>query len=60
MTNIHRGLCWGATILLTVIAKKYGVFDAHAADTLLMVLPIVAILSFRNGRECGLLRKKEA
>jgi hypothetical protein len=57
MTNIHRGLCWVATILLTVIAKKYGVFDAEAADTLLLVLPIVAILSLRNGRECSLLRK---
>jgi hypothetical protein len=58
MTNIHRGLCWAATILFTVIAKKYGVFDAEAADTLLLMLPIIAILSLRNGRECSLLGKK--
>lgn len=60
MTNIQKGLCWGAAILLTVIAKKFGGFDAEAADTMLIVLPIVAILSLRNGRECSLLRKKEA
>jgi hypothetical protein len=60
MTNIQRGLCWVAAILLTVTAKKYGVFGAEAADTLLLVLPIVAILSFRNGRECRLLCKKGA
>jgi hypothetical protein len=60
MTNIHRGLCWATAILLTGIAKKYGVFDAEAADTLLLVLPIAAILSLRNRRECSLLRKKEA
>jgi hypothetical protein len=60
MTNIHRGLCWAAAFLLTGIAKKYGVFDAEAADTLLLVLPLAAILSLRNRRECSLLRKKEA
>jgi len=60
MTNIHKGLCWAAAILLTVLAKKYGIFDAEAADTLLLVLPIVGILSLRNGRECGLHPKREA
>ncbi len=60
MTNIHRGLCWAAAMLLIAIAKKYGVFDAEAADTLLLVLPIVALLSLRNGRECSLRRRKEA
>ena len=60
MTNIHRGLYWAAAILLTGIAKKFEVFDAEAADTLLLVLPIAAILSLRNRRECSLLRKKEA
>jgi hypothetical protein len=47
-------------MLLIVIARKYGVFDAEAADTLLLVLPILAILSFRNRRECGLRPRKEA
>lgn len=60
MTNIQRGLCWAAATVLTAMAKKYGVFDADAADTVLLVLPIIAILSFRNGRECSLLRRKEA
>jgi hypothetical protein len=60
MTNIHRGICWATAILLTVTAKKYGVFDAEAADTLLLVLPIIAILSFKNGLDCRLPRKKGA
>ena len=60
MTNIRRGLCWAAATLLTGVARRYGVIDAEAADTLLLVLPIVAILSFRYGRECSLPRKREA
>jgi hypothetical protein len=60
MTNIPRGLCWAAAMLMVVIAKKYGVFDADAADTLLLVLPIAAVLSLRSKRECNLLRKAEA
>ena len=59
MTNIQKGISWASAILLTVIAKKFGVFDAEAADTLLLVLPIVAILSLKNGRECRLARRKE-
>jgi hypothetical protein len=47
-------------MLMVVIAKKYGVFDADAADTLLLVLPIAAVLSLRSKRECNLLRKAEA
>ncbi|MEI6738143.1 MAG: hypothetical protein WCL29_06670 [Pseudomonadota bacterium] len=60
MTNIHRGLCWAAAMLMVAIAKKYGVFNAEAADTVLLVLPIAAVLSFRNKRKCNLLRKAEA
>ena len=60
MTNIRKGLCWAAAMLMVAIAKTYGIFDAQAADTLLLVLPIVAVLSLRDKRECNLLRKKEA
>ena len=59
MTNIYKGLYWAAAMLLVVIARKYGIFDVEAADTLLLVLPIAAVLSFRNRRECSLLRRKE-
>lgn len=60
MKNIQKGLCWAAAMLMVAIAKQYGVFDAKAADTLLLVLPILAFTSLRNKRECNLLRKKEA
>ena len=60
MTNIRKSLCWAAAILLTAFARQYGVFDPQATDTLLLVLPIVAILSIRNGSKCSLLRKKQA
>ena len=60
MTNIHKGFCWAAAMLLVVVAKSRGVFDAEASDTLLLVLPIVAVLSLRTGRACKLLRKSEA
>ena len=60
MNNIARGLCWAAAILVTVIAKGSGLIDAGAADTLLLVLPIIAVLSLRNQGECRPLRRKEA
>jgi hypothetical protein len=60
MTNIRKGLCWAASMVMVVIAKKYGIFDAQAADTLILVLPIVAVLSQRDKRECNLFHKKEA
>ena len=60
MTNIRRGLCWAAALLLTAIAKHYGVFEPGAADTLLLVLPIVAVLSLGNERECRLRPRNEA
>lgn len=60
MTPIQRSLCWAASMLMVVLAKKYGVFDAQAADTLLLVLPIVAVTSLRNQRTCQLLQKMES
>jgi hypothetical protein len=60
MTNIRKGLCWATSMVMVVIAKKYGIFDAQAADTLILVLPIVAVLSLRDKRECNLFHKKEA
>jgi hypothetical protein len=60
MTNIRKGLCWATSMVMVVIAKKYGIFDAQAADTLILVLPIVAVLSQRDKRECNLFHKKEA
>jgi len=60
MTNIRRGLCWAAALLLTAIAKRYGVFEPGAADTLLLVLPIVAVLSLRKARACRLRPTNEA
>lgn len=60
MNNVVKGACWGVAMLLTAIARAYGVFDAQAADTLLLVLPIVAVLSFRKGAECRLRRHKGA
>jgi len=47
-------------MILTATAKTYGVFDPGAADTLLLILPIVAILSLKSGRECHLRSRKQA
>jgi hypothetical protein len=60
MSNVQRGIFWAAAIALTAFARRSGVFDAQAADTLLLVLPIVAFLSLRGGRNCSLLRRKES
>lgn len=58
MNKVMKGACWGVAMLLTATARHYGIFDAQAADTLLLVLPIVAVLSLNGGTQCRLWPRK--
>ena len=61
MTNIYKGLCWATAIFLNAIGNFYGLIDDETAQTLFIVLPIVAVMSLRDGRNCGLVcGRKEA
>lgn len=50
----HRGpLCWAAAILLLAIANAAGWVQDEAAQTLFIVLPIVAVMTMDRGQSCA-------
>lgn len=49
MTIIIRAICWAAAILVVAGCGRYGLIDHEAANTLTIVLPIVAWLSLDQG-----------
>ena len=51
MSAIFRSLCWAAPMLLLAAGVRFGFMDRDAAVTLLLVLPILAVLSL-SGRTC--------
>lgn len=59
MTTLRKGLCWAAAFLLTFTARQLGIFETQAADTILLVLPIVAVMSLRNQNSCVRLSAKQ-
>jgi len=51
MHAILKSLCWAAAMLLLAAGVRFGFMDRDAAVTLLLVLPILAVLSL-SGRTC--------
>jgi hypothetical protein len=49
MSDISKGLCWGGAILLNAVGNYLGLIDDKTAETLFIVLPLVAIFSMRGG-----------
>ena len=45
MNQIIKALPWAVAMILLAIGKRYGIVDAKAADTMFIVLPILALLS---------------
>lgn len=51
----HRGpLCWAAAIILLAVANAAGWVADDAAQTLFIVLPIVAVMTMGRARSCAL------
>jgi hypothetical protein len=57
MTSLKSGLCWGAAIVLNAAGNRFGLIDDKTAETLFIVLPIVAVFSLGRGCECGWWRR---
>ena len=51
MRRVNKALCWGAVIIVTALASRFGVMDKGSATTLLIVLPIAAWMAL-TGRAC--------
>lgn len=60
MTSLKSGLCWGGAILLNAAGNYTGLIDDKTAETLFIVLPIVAVFSLGRGCNGRLWRRNEA
>ncbi|HEY7805605.1 MAG TPA: hypothetical protein VIC34_00260 [Croceibacterium sp.] len=60
MTSLKRGLCWGAAIVLNAAGNWFGLIDDKTAETLFIVLPIVAVITMGGGRACLPRRRNKA
>jgi hypothetical protein len=52
MTTSKSGLCWAAAILLNAAGNYFGLIDDKTAETLFIVLPIVALVSISGRMGC--------
>lgn len=59
MSNIAKGICWAAAILLIALGNRLGLIEDKTARVLFIVLPIVAVLSLTGNWGCWP-RRKEA
>jgi hypothetical protein len=59
MPNLLKGFCWAGAILLNALGNYLGLIDDKTAQTLFIVLPVVAILSLGGGCNCRLWRRGE-
>lgn len=51
----HRGpLCWAAAILLLAIANAAGLVKDEAAQTLFIILPVVAVMTMGRDQSCAI------
>ena len=53
MKKTTRALIWAAVILGLAVASAYGFVGHDVAQTLLIVLPLIAWLSITDRKGCG-------
>jgi hypothetical protein len=53
MSAIFKSLCWAAAMLFLAAGVRFGFMDREAAMTVLLVLPILAVLSLRRRTRCA-------
>ena len=59
MSTASKAICWAIVILAMAVAKSMGVISSASGTTMLIVLPVLAVLSLRDQTGCSL-RKREA
>jgi hypothetical protein len=52
MPRLLKALCWAMPILLVAMANRLLLVDDDAAQTLFVVLPIVALMALRGETVC--------
>lgn len=54
MSTISKALCWATSLILLAVGNAAGLVADDTANTLFIVLPIVAVLSLRGRSACNL------
>ena len=53
MNAISKSLCWAAAMLFLAAGVRFGFMDREPAMTVMLVLPILAVLSLRGRTRCA-------
>lgn len=53
MPNIIKGLIWAAAIILVALVGHAGWIERDVVTTLVLVLPVLAVMTLRGGTRCG-------
>lgn len=53
MTTASKAVCWAVAMLFVAAGAHFGFMDRDAAMTVLLVLPIVAVLSLTGRLGCA-------
>ena len=59
MSTVTKAICWAIVILAMAVAKSMSVISSASGTTMLIVLPVLAVLSLRGQTGCSQ-RKREA
>ena len=60
MPTVTKAVCWAIVILAMAVAKSMGVISSASGATMLIVLPILAVLSLRGRKGCSLAGASES
>lgn len=52
MPRLLKALCWAAPILLVALANRGALIDDASAQTMFIVLPIIALMALRGETAC--------
>ncbi len=60
MPQILRAICWALAILGVAFADRAGLITSDMANTLIIVLPVMAVLSLSGKNNCRLFERRSA
>jgi len=52
MAYIFKGLCWAGSLILLALGNAAGLVADDAANTLFVVLPLLAVITMRGAACC--------
>ena len=53
MKQYCMSLCWAAAMIVMAVGARLGWVDRDAAMTLLLVMPVLAVVTMQRGGSCA-------